>query len=52
MNQHIISGNLPELGLSSKPTGALNWQLEQRENIQEVDLVDDDVVDDDEVDEN
>lgn len=26
LDEHILSGSEPELGLSIKPTGALNWQ--------------------------
>jgi hypothetical protein len=45
LDQHLASGNLPELGLSIKPTGALNWQSMPTKNVQQADLVGDDADD-------
>ena len=42
INEHLVSGDLPELGLSPKPTGALNWQPIQAETVRQVDLMNDD----------
>lgn len=42
INQHLVSGSLPELGVLVKPTGALNWQGPTGvENLQETSLAGD-----------
>jgi hypothetical protein len=48
LTTHLASGNLPELGLSVKPTGALNWQPPplQTEGVQEGHLAGDGADDD------
>jgi hypothetical protein len=43
INEHLASGDLPELGLSLKPTGAFDWQPVPAETVREVDLMNDDV---------
>lgn len=47
LNDHILSGNEPELGMSRKPIGALNWQPAERETVREMDLGGDGAEDDD-----
>jgi hypothetical protein len=42
LDQHLASGDLPELGLSAKPTGALDWHPVSTENVRRVELVGDD----------
>jgi hypothetical protein len=39
LDQHLISSDLSELGLSAKPIGALDWYPVSTENIRRVELV-------------
>jgi hypothetical protein len=47
LNNHIDEGNISQLALSEKPTGALSWQPSREnirtEDVQEVSLVGDDM---------
>jgi hypothetical protein len=41
LNTYLMSNNSAELGLSIKPTDALDWQPVPTETVREVDLADD-----------